>query len=41
LTAPLPGGYNLLSVGGAFLFRHPQTAQTAQIEIAAEWNRLP
>jgi hypothetical protein len=41
LTVLLPGVYNLLSVGGALLVRHPYTAQTAPIQIAAEWNRLP
>src|ERR1700688_883736 len=41
LTGPLPGVYNLVSVGGALLARHSCTAQTARIEIAADWNRLP
>ncbi|HSZ20198.1 MAG TPA: hypothetical protein VK770_10425 [Candidatus Acidoferrum sp.] len=41
LTGPPPGVYNLTSVGGALLVRQSYTAQTARIEIAADWNRLP
>jgi hypothetical protein len=36
LTARARGVYNLVSVGGAFLFPHRRTVQTARIEIAAE-----
>jgi hypothetical protein len=36
LTTRARGVYNLISVGGAFLFQHRCTVQTARIEIAAE-----
>ena len=38
LTTRARGVYNLVLVGGASLVRHPYTAQTARIEIAADWN---